>query len=201
MDRTPDASQGQAQTPGPANAEAAAEWVAIDAVHAWKDNPRKNGKAIGEVAKSIRRFGFGAPILARRNGEIIAGHTRWEAAKKLGLDRVPVRFLDLDPAEAHLLALADNKLGEVADWDDERLAAIVNLMQSEGVDVTTGTGFDDEAIDKIVASLDTEGAEAEPELDASLGYKLVVDCKDERDQAMLLERLEADGYSCKPLIS
>jgi len=197
MDRTP----AQAQTHGPANAEAAAEWVAIDAIHAWKDNPRKNGKAIGEVAKSIRRFGFGAPILARRNGEIIAGHTRWEAAKKLGLDRVPVRFLDLDPAEAHLLALADNKLGEVADWDDERLAAIVNLMQSEGVDVTTGTGFDDEAIDKIVASLDTEGAEAEPELDASLGYKLVVDCKDERDQAMLLERLEADGYTCKPLIS
>ena len=48
------------------------------------------------------------------NGEIIAGHTRWKAAKELGLDRVPVRYLDLDPADAHLLAIADNRVAEEA---------------------------------------------------------------------------------------
>ena len=70
------------------------------------------------MAKSIKRFGFGAPIVARRaDDEVIAGHTRLAAAVALGLTKVPVRFLDLDPADAHLLALADNKLNEHASWE------------------------------------------------------------------------------------
>lgn len=100
--------------------EPAAEWVALDALKPWAKNPRENAKAIAKIAASIKRFGFGAPIVARKaDGEIIAGHTRYEAAKKLGLDRVPVRYLDLDPADAHLLALADNRLGEFAAWDSK----------------------------------------------------------------------------------
>lgn len=181
--------------------EAAAQWVAIDAIHAWKDNPRKNSKAIGEVAKSIKRFGFGAPILARTNGEIIAGHTRWEAAKKLKLSRVPVRYLDLDPAEAHVLALADNKLGELADWDEDRLAAVIEDMRAHDVDLTAGTGFDEADLDKIAARLDAEGDEAAPELGKELGYKVIVEVADEQQQAMLIEKLESEGFSCKPLIS
>lgn len=182
--------------------EAAAVWVDIDELRPWKHNPRKNQKAVAEVARSIQRFGFGAPILARRaDHEIIAGHTRYLAAQKLKLRRVPVRYLDLDPDEAHLLALADNKIGELADWDDEKLAAIVSEMKAQDVDVVTGTGFDDEAIAKIVSSLDDEGEPADSELGGTLTYRLIVDCRDEQDQGMLLERLERDGYTCKPLIS
>src|SRR6516164_2306289 len=106
--------------------ESAAEWVPISTLKPWKDNPRINDRAVANVAQSIRRFGFGAPIIARKaDGEVIAGHTRLKAAVQLGLDRVPVRFLDLDPADAHLLALADNKTAELADWDDEVLGAVL----------------------------------------------------------------------------
>ncbi|MBU6428996.1 MAG: DNA modification methylase [Cyanobacteria bacterium REEB65] len=105
--------------------EVAAVWVPIAKLQAWDKNPRKNDAAVEKVADSIRRFGFGSPILARRNGEVIAGHTRLKAALKLGIDRVPVRYLDLDPADARLLALADNKLGEIAEWDEALLAEIL----------------------------------------------------------------------------
>lgn len=98
--------------------ESAAEWTDIGMVKPWSKNPRKNDTATQRVADSIRRFGFGAPIVARKDGgQIIAGHTRYKAAKLLGLARVPVRFLDVSERDAELLALADNKLGEIAEWD------------------------------------------------------------------------------------
>jgi DNA modification methylase len=140
-----------------APAEPAAEWVAIGALRPWANNPRHNDDAVERVAESIRRFGFGAPILARRaDGEIIAGHTRLKAAQKLGLDRVPVRFLDLDPVEAHLLALADNRLGEDAVWNDEQLAAVLADLKAQQADLAA-TGFSDGEIAKLLADLEAAG--------------------------------------------
>ncbi len=182
--------------------EAAAEWVPTDSLRAWENNPRKNDKAVGELAKSIKRFGFGAPIVARKaNGEIIAGHTRWAAAKKLKLDRVPVRFMDLDPAEAHVLALADNKLGEIADWDDGLLTAVLADLRVHDADLLSGTGFDQSEIDKLLASTDTIGEDGGSELGSDLKYSVVIECSDERDQSMLLDRFEAEGLRCRPIIS
>ena len=107
--------------------EVAAEWVPIASLRAWDRNPRRNDAAVQAVAASIERFGFAAPIVARRaDGEVIAGHTRLKAAALLGLERVPVRFVDLDPADAHLLALADNRLGEIAEWDAPSLQGILD---------------------------------------------------------------------------
>ncbi|MEC7552092.1 MAG: DNA methyltransferase, partial [Pseudomonadota bacterium] len=98
----------------------------------------------------IKRFGFGAPIIARKeDGEIIAGHTRLEAAKHLRLKEVPVRYLDLDPVDAHLLALADNKLGEVAEWDDLKLKDIFE-KESFAVDDLFIAGFDAGALNDII---------------------------------------------------
>jgi ParB-like chromosome segregation protein Spo0J len=130
----------------------AAEWVPLEAVHPWKDNPRKNdGTPVRKVKESIQRFGFGAPLLARKaNGEIISGHTRWKAAKELGLERIPVRFLDLDPANAHLLALADNRLSEEAQWDDNMLVAILADLRAQNAELVH-TGFDDKELIKLLA--------------------------------------------------
>lgn len=121
----------------------AAEWVAVDTLRAWSKNPRKNdGEPVRKVAESIKRFGFGAPIIARReNGEIIAGHTRWKAAKKLGMATVPVRFLDLDEGSAHLLAIADNRVGEEAEWDGPMLAAALADMNATA-EMVEATGFE-----------------------------------------------------------
>ena len=113
--------------------EAAATWEAIDSLTPWDRNPRRNDHAVEQVAHSITRFGFGSPILARASDRvIIGGHTRYKAAQRLGLDKVPVRFLDLDPAEAAALALADNKLGELAEWDDAAVAEILDEFELDG---------------------------------------------------------------------
>lgn len=141
--------------------EAAATWEAIDSLTPWDRNPRRNDHAVEQVAHSITRFGFGSPILARSSDRvIIGGHTRFKAAQRLGLDKVPVRFLDLDPAEAAALALADNKLGELAEWDDAAVAEILGELEAQGAPID-GLGWDDEELKALLG----DGMDAPPPSD------------------------------------
>tara|TARA_R100000654_G_scaffold54300_1_gene80470 strand:- start:72 stop:704 length:633 start_codon:yes stop_codon:yes gene_type:complete len=126
--------------------ESAAVWMPIGNLFAWEDNPRENSEAIPEVANSIKRFGFASPIIARQTDddryEIIAGHTRHQAALSLKLDRVPVRVMDLDPTDAKLLAIADNRMSELAEWSDG-LSSVLAELEAEGADLTVlGWGDD-----------------------------------------------------------
>lgn len=101
----------------------------------WARNPRLNDEAVEEIVASIREFGFGAPIVARlEDRRVIAGHTRLKAALAMGLDSVPVRFLDLTEAKADALTLADNRLGERATWDDALLAEILGDLSTNDLD-------------------------------------------------------------------
>lgn len=128
-------------------------FVDVKALTPWAKNPRKNDPAVKTVADSIKRFGFGAPLLARQaNGEIIAGHTRLKAAIKLGLTEVPVRYLDLTESEAHALALADNKVGELAEWDAGGLTALLRDMGDDA----SGLGWDDAALSALLAATPAE---------------------------------------------
>ena len=130
----------------------AAEWIPIGDLVPWDQNPRDNDQSVDEVAGSIRRFGFAAPIIARRaDSMVIAGHTRLKAAQKLGINKVPVRWMDLDPAEARMLALADNKLNERALWDDSVLAEVLAELEAEGADLE-GLGWDQEELDALIAN-------------------------------------------------
>lgn len=130
--------------------EAAAVYVRPDELKPWGRNPRK-GKPVAEVAESIRRFGFAAPIVARLDGTIIAGHTRLEAAQLLGLELVPVRFVDLDEQEAAALALADNRLSELAEWDDDGLTSILAELEEASVPID-GLGWDADALRDLLGS-------------------------------------------------
>lgn len=86
-------------------------------------NPRKNDTAVDKVAASIKEFGFKQPIVIDKNGEIIAGHTRYRAAKKIGLDVVPVVIADdLSETQIQAYRLADNKTAEFSEWDFDMLA-------------------------------------------------------------------------------
>ncbi len=137
--------------------KAAATWEDISSLTPWDKNPRHNAAAIEQVRKSIERFGFSSPIIARQQDRvIIAGHTRHQAALKMGLDKVPVRFLDLDPAQARALALADNRLGEVAEWDDGMLAEVLAELEAESVDLD-GLGWSDEEMRMIIAGAESVG--------------------------------------------
>jgi len=144
--------------------EPAAQWIAIDKLMPWAENPRINDHAVDDVAKSIQRFGFASPIIARtENNEVIAGHTRLKAAIKLGLDKVPVRFMDLDPADARMLALADNRVAELADWDDDALATILRELDADGLDLD-GLGWSDDDLADLLKPSEYEAKEGE-ELD------------------------------------
>lgn len=96
----------------------------------YENNPRNNDEAVEPVANSISEFGFKVPIVATSDGEIINGHTRWKAAKKLKLKTVPVIIADdLTEEQVRAFRLADNKVAEIAQWDIELL-----LSEIESVD-------------------------------------------------------------------
>ena len=98
--------------------------IPIKEIKPYKNNPRNNKVAIEPTANSIEKFGFRVPIIVDKNYEIVAGHTRYEAAKMLGLENVPC-IIDDDPSPEKIKAfrLADNKVAELAGWDFELLEA------------------------------------------------------------------------------
>ena len=110
--------------------------IPIAEITPYANNPRNNAAAVEPVAASIRDFGFRVPIVLDRNGVIVAGHTRLEAAKRLGLSKVPcVVADDLTAEQARAFRIADNKTGELATWDmaklDEELADISDFDMAE----------------------------------------------------------------------
>lgn len=98
------------------------EMLPTGSLKPYDKNPRKNDNAVDAVANSIREFGFKQPIVVDKNMVIIVGHTRWKAAKKLGLKEVPVIVADdLSEAQARAYRIADNSTGDLAEWDDNLL--------------------------------------------------------------------------------
>ena len=99
------------------------EYRPVDEVFPYDGNPRRNETAVKAVANSIKEFGFRSPIVVDADGTVIAGHTRLKAAEALGMVEVPVIVAaDLTPEQASAYRLADNKTGELAEWDAELLA-------------------------------------------------------------------------------
>ena len=107
------------------------KFVPLEDLTPWAGNPRQNDHVVDRVVASIEKFGFAAPIVANKDGTIIAGHTRYKAAQQMQLEKVPVHFLDLTPEAAQKLALADNKLNELADWNDRELSEILQDIETE----------------------------------------------------------------------
>nr|WP_026330268.1 site-specific DNA-methyltransferase [Caldimonas manganoxidans] len=106
---------------------------------------------VAQIAASIAEFGFTNPILAGSDGVIVAGHGRLAAARKLGLERVPVVVLDhLTPTQRRALIIADNRIAENAGWDEEMLRIELEALQSEGFDMDL-TGFDADALADLLA--------------------------------------------------
>lgn len=116
--------------------------IELSKIKPYEKNPRKNAEAVQYVANSIKSFGFKVPIVIDRDGVIVAGHTRYKAAKKLGLKAAPCIVADdLSPEEIKAFRLADNKVAEQAEWDlellDEELADLLEFDMSQfGFDLT-----------------------------------------------------------------
>ena len=98
------------------------EDIKITEIFPYENNPRKNDEAVDYVAQSIKEFGFRVPIVIDKNNVIVTGHTRYKASKKLGLDKVPcIRADDLTDEQIRAFRIADNKVGEIAAWDYDKL--------------------------------------------------------------------------------
>ena len=118
--------------------------VTISDLKPYKNNPRNNDGAVDAVAASIQEFGFKVPIVIDKNYEIVAGHTRYKAAKKLGLKEVPCIIADdLTPEKIKAFRLADNKTAELSTWDIDLLNIELGDIQ---LDMTV-FGFDTELPD------------------------------------------------------
>jgi DNA modification methylase len=125
-------------------------------------NSRTHSDAqVAQVAASIREFGWTNPILVDGEGVIIAGHARLLAARKLGMEEVPVIVLaHLTPVQKRALVIADNKLALNAGWDEETLRVEIESLQEDGFDLDV-VGFSEEEI-RILLANDS----ADPEADA-----------------------------------
>ena len=92
----------------------------LASINSYERNPRLNDAAVNAVARSLQEFGFRQPIVVDAEGVIVCGHTRWKAAAKLGLARVPVHVArDLSPEQLRAYRSADNQTASIAEWDFE----------------------------------------------------------------------------------
>src|SRR5436309_5720450 len=120
-------------------------------------NPRVHTKRqIGQIASSIRIFGFNVPVLVDRHGNVVCGHGRLLACRELGMTEVATLCLDhLTSAQARAFMIADNRLTEIATWDDRLLAEQLKDLSLSGIDFSLEViGFEMAEIDLRISSLD-----------------------------------------------
>lgn len=170
-------------------------------------NARTHSKEqVEQLAAAIREFGFTAPILISSDGEIRAGHGRLEAARLLGMKKVPTLVVGADwsPEKVRAYVIADNKLALNAGWDFDILAAEIGELQALDFDIAL-TGFSLEEIGTLTFGEESDprggaaGSEIElpPESKYREQYGVIVICKDESDQKRVFEDLSKRGLSCR----
>src|SRR3979409_2019283 len=116
----------------------------------YPGNPRVNDSAVDAVAASLQEFGFRQPIVVDEAGVIIVGHTRWKAAKKLGLVKVPVHVAkELMPAQIQAYRIADNQTATLAEWDKELLPIELGQLKEAGYDLGL-LGFDADELERFL---------------------------------------------------
>lgn len=182
-------------------------------------NPRTHSEQqVAQIAASIMEFGFNNPILVDSHAGVIAGHGRLLAARKLGLQNVPVIVLDhLDENQRRAYLVADNRLSELAGWDSELLAQELKELSEAGFDATLA-GFDAKEIDDFIASLERGSEVAEtPQAEAPIPdvpeepvtrpgdlwligpHRLICgDCRDAATVERLFERRKANVVVTSP---
>lgn len=149
------------------------EAKSIDDIKPYEHNPRNNDDAVDAVANSIKEFGWQQPIVVDTEGVIIAGHTRYKAAKKLGLKTVPIVIAkDLSEEQVKAYRLADNKSGELASWDSSLLDA--ELIKVSDIDMSQ-FGFEDIADAELPDDFFEENSDQDKNDDEDQSNELVLD--------------------------
>jgi len=122
----------------------------IDTIRPYGNNPRLNDGAVDAVAASLKEFGFRQPIVVDSDGVIVCGHTRFKAALKLGLAKVPVHVAkDLTPEQIKAYRIADNKTADLAQWNYEILPIELSELMDTGFDMSL-LAFDEKELTQLL---------------------------------------------------
>jgi site-specific DNA-methyltransferase (adenine-specific) len=137
--------------------------VPVSEIVPYENNPRVNEGAVEQLAKIIEQFGFRNPAVLNKDKVIIEGHTRLLAVKKLGWETMPcIIATDLTPEQEQALRIADNKIAEIAEWDEDKLKVELSALQEAGFDLSLLAFGDDELDDLLGGEAGTHG-ETEPD--------------------------------------
>lgn len=149
----------------------------LDRITPYEQNPRVHPEEqIAAIIRSIQEFGWTKPIEVDKNGNILAGHGRYLAARRMGLEEAPVRVHDhLSPEQARAYRIADNQVALGAVWDEGKLQAELEALQLDEVDLAL-TGFDQAELDRILDETDFDPVE--PEEQPSLSETKKARCPD-----------------------
>ncbi len=166
----------------------------IETLIPYANNSRTHSdEQVAQIAASIKEWGWTTPVLVDTTGQIIAGHGRLLAARKLGMEEVPVMVAD-DWTEAQKKAyvIADNKLALNAGWDNDLLSLELCELKEIGFDISL-TGFTDIELEDLS---DLEDKEPEEE-DYAEKFNVIVECLDEMEQEIVYKELSAQGKKCR----
>ena len=106
--------------------------IKVEQLIPYINNPRRNDEAVDKVKASIQEFGFKVPLVIDKNNVVVTGHTRLKAAKLLGMEEVPcVVADDLTEAQIKAFRIADNRVAEYAEWDEELLKIELDELEDE----------------------------------------------------------------------
>lgn len=166
----------------------------INDLQMYENNPRKNSDAVQYVANSISQFGFKVPIIIDKNNMIICGHTRYKAARRLKMAKVPcIMADDLSEDQIRAFRLADNKVAEMSTWDYDRLEQEFMLLDPLEFDIADFGFFPNYDTD------DEEEDEDDNETYGSDNQRFIVqiECKSLNEQRETYERLTNMGIECE----
>lgn len=167
--------------------------LSIDPANARKHNDRN----IEAIVASLRRFGQQKPIVVDCNNVVRAGNGTLEAARRLQWESVDCVVTSLSGSDAIAYAIADNRTAELAEWDEDTLAAQLNGLLSESEEIAIAAGFTTQEIESML--LLSEDEDEQPQIELSSKWEVVVACKDEKDQEYVFKMLGSEGYKCRVL--
>ena len=166
-----------------------------------RNNKIHSESQIKKVAASIQEFGFKQPVVIDDKNSIIVGHARCEGAKLAGLDEVPCIVADdLSKAQIKAYRIADNKLSDLAEWDNEMIGLELQELGELDFDISL-TGFDIDEVEAlsnvIEGSLEDEAEEEIPEDVYQEQYGVIIMCESEAEQEKVFNEMTDQEYNCR----
>lgn len=174
----------------------------LSEIKPYERNPRRNDEAVKYLVESISKFGFKQPIVVDQDGVIVAGHTRFKAAKQLGMTEVPcVVADDLTPEQIKAFRLADNKVGEIATWDFELLHLELDELEDFEIDMGDfgfyNTFDEDQFEDLFEKKPEQEVQQEADEEEVPAHWKVIIRAENEEEAKEIKRQLIELGYECE----